>query len=335
MPDAAAQLAAILDSGDYPPELRAKALELIAQAGARDDQRRADEAARAETMRLERAKVWLNTPIIAAVAGLLTLGGTSMFSLIQTRDSATLANLNTRSLEERKFQFEMIKSALSDSKEPKLRATNLLFLIDSKILEGLDTDALKRWAEQDRETPAFASGPAVPRIGVERENRTPVPEAPTSDLTSKAREAGTLTWMQHAIAELGVTEIPGPDNNIRIMEYARFVELTWTDFSDEIPWSGLFVQYVLKKGGFDQFPKAPMLNQSWASWGDALDQPRFGALAVLTPTPGSSSSGYVGFVVGTDDNTLTLLGGNLRNAVAIGTFPKSRITALRKPPAKP
>jgi uncharacterized protein (TIGR02594 family) len=336
MSDVNAKLATILDSSGYPPELRTKALDLLAQSGVRDEQRRAEEVARAENARLERAKIWLNTPIIAAVAGLLTLGGTHMFTLVENKETATLANSNTRILEERKFQFEMIKSALSDSKEPKQRATNLLFLIDSKILDGLDTEALKRWArEQDGETPAFASGSAAPRIGIEREYRTFVPEALSADLTNKAREAGTLQWMQYAIAELGVTEVPGPDNNIRIMEYARFIELQWPDFTEDIDWSGLFVNYVLKKGGFDQFPGSPLLNRNWATWGVALDQPKIGALAVLSPAGGSAGTGHVGFVVGIEDNTLTILGGNQRDSVSVAKFAKSRLVALRMPPSRP
>jgi uncharacterized protein (TIGR02594 family) len=261
-----------------------------------------------------------------------------MFSLIENRDKDTRANSNTRFLEERKFQFEMIKQALSDSKDNKQRATSLLFLIDSKILEGLDTQALQKWAKDKQdELPAFASGPAPQRSGIEREYRIPVPEELSADLTNKAREAGTLQWMQYAIAELGVAEIPGPDNNIRIMDYARFVELQWPDFTEDIVWSGLFVNYVLKKGGFDQFPDSPLLNRNWANWGVALalDQPKIGALAVLSPTGGTASSGHVGFVVGIEDNTLTILGGNQRDSVSVAKYARSRLVALRLPPPRP
>jgi len=336
MPDINIQLGTILDSSSYPPELRARALELLTQIGTQDERRRAEDAVRAENVRLERTKIWLNTPIIAAVGGLLTLGATQVFSLVQSKETATLANTYTRSLEERKFQFQMIKSALSDSKEPKQRATNLLFLIDSKILDGLNTEALKRWAqEQEGETPAFESGSVPPRPGIEREYRTPVPQALIDDLNNKARDAGVTTWMQHAIAELGVTEIPGPDNNIRIMEYARLVELKWSDFNDDIDWSGLFVNYVLKRAGFDQFPQNPLLNRAWAEWGVALDQPKFGALAVFWRVSAQSGLGHVGFVVGIEDNSLTILGGNQRDAVSIIKLSKNQLLALRMPPTKP
>lgn len=332
MLDVNAHLAAIFDSNAYPPELRAKALDLLAQAGTQEERRRAEEVARAENLRLERTKLWLNTPIIAAVAGLLTLGATQILSIIQSKETAALANTYTRSLEERKFQFEMIKSALSDSKEPKQRATNLLFLIDSKILDGLDIAGLKKWAqEQDGQTPAFDSGSAPTRPGVEREFRTPVSQTLVAELSNKAQQAGTFDWMQHAIAELGVREIPGPDNNVRIMDYARFVELQLSGFNDELPWSGLFAHYVLKKAGFGNFPANPLQNRTWATWGQAIEQPKFGALAVFWRVSPESWQGHVGFVVGEEEGSLLVLGGNQQDGVSVAKFSKSRLLALRIP----
>src|SRR5262245_37812300 len=114
MADALNQLTAIVESSAYPSDVRAKALDLLAQSATQEERRRADDAARAENLRVERTKIWLNTPIIAAVGGLLTLGGTQLFSLIQSKETATIANTYARSLEERKFQFEMIKVAMSD-----------------------------------------------------------------------------------------------------------------------------------------------------------------------------------------------------------------------------
>jgi uncharacterized protein (TIGR02594 family) len=337
MSDVNVQFAAILESTAYPAELRAKALELLAQAGTQEERRRTEELARAETVRLERTKIWLNTPIIAAVTGLLTLGATHVFALIQSKETASLANTYTRSLEERKFQFEMIKAAMSDSKDAKQRAVNLLFLVDSKILDGLNTEALRKYAQdEDAATPAFDSGSnASSRPGVEREFRKTIPPELIEDLTNRARGSDSFSWMQHAIAELGVTEIAGPDNNTRIMEYARFVDLNWPGFTDEVPWSGLFVYYVLKKAGFSGFPSSPLLNRTWSEWGVALDQPKFGAMAVLTPTPGSGASGHVGFVIEVQEGFITLLGGDQQKSVSISRFPKSRIFTLRAPPTQP
>ena len=103
MADANPHVIAILNSEQYPAELRAKALELIAQTGLESERRRSEEDARRENLGLERTKLWLNTPFIAAFAGLLTLGATHVLSSIQSKETATLANTHVRSLEERKF----------------------------------------------------------------------------------------------------------------------------------------------------------------------------------------------------------------------------------------
>ncbi len=315
MADANPHVIAILNSEQYPAELRAKALELIAQTGLESERRRSEEDARRENLGLERTKLWLNTPFIAAFAGLLTLGATHVLSSIQSKETATLANTHVRSLEERKFQFEMIKSAFSDTKDPKQRATNLLMLIDSKILDGLDTNALKKWAENtEGPTPAFESGSATPRPGVEREYRTPASPAVTAELTDKARSTDTLRWMQHAIGELGVREIAGPDRNVRILDYARMSGLSWYTH-DETPWAGLFVGFVIKQAGFD-LPENPQLSHSWLSWGEAIPRPKFGALAVFSP-PSPGGSGHVGFIVSEEEEAawIGILGGNQSDAV--------------------
>jgi uncharacterized protein (TIGR02594 family) len=336
MTDVAARLAAMLESSAYPPELRAKALELLSQTESQDERRRAEETARAENLRLERTKIWLNTPIIAAVAGLLTLGATQVLTMIQNKEAATLANAYTQKLEERKFQFEMIKAALNTETDPKRRAINLLFLVDSNILDGLNTGALKKYAQdQGDKTPAFISGSGAARPGIEREYRTPVPREQVADLTAKATAAGSLGWMQHAIAELGVMRIPGPDNNSRIMEYARFVGLndTW-HFDEDTPWQGLFVNFVLKKAGYDRFPTNPLAARAWKEWGVELDKPKFGALALFWRISPRDFPAIVGFVVADDEDTISLLGGNQDNAVSIIKVPKGQLLALRLPATK-
>jgi uncharacterized protein (TIGR02594 family) len=337
MTDVTARLAAMLESSAYPPELRAKALELLAQTDSQDERRRAEETARAENLRLERTKIWLNTPIIAAIAGLLTLGATQVLTMMQNKEAATLANTYTQKLEERKFQFEMIKAALNTETDPKRRAINLLFLVDSNILDGLNTGALKKYAQDSGDkTPAFISGSGPARPGIERENRTQVPRELIADLTARAANARTLNWMQHAIAELGVTRIPGPDNNSRIMEYARFVGLqaTWNNFDEDVPWQGLFVNFVLKKAGYDQFPSSPLAARAWKEWGVELDKPKFGALAVFWRISPASPTGLVGFVVEEDESSISILSGNQNDAVGIAKVPRSQLLGLRMPPTK-
>ena len=181
-----------------------------------------------------------------------------------------------------------------------------------------------------------ATNPRIPELssrqGLERELRSPPSAALVADLVSKGRELGTLQWMQYAIDELGVTAISGTDNNSRIMEYARFVRLDGTVTSDETPWAGLFVNFVLQKAGFDKFPTNPLLNRSWANWGEPATEPAYGTLAVFWRVSPQSGLGHVGFIVGIEGDNLSILGGAQNGAVSIASFPKQQLVALRRPP---
>lgn len=147
-----------------------------------------------------------------------------------------------------------------------------------------------------------------------------------------------MRWMEIAWADVGVEEVSGPKANPRIIEYFRGVgrpEIT----SDEIAWCAAAVGYYLLKAGIsiDQIPKEKrLLARSYAVIGTPLENPRNGAIAVLSR--GSNPAyGHVGFVVGWTKDTIALLGGNQSNKVCVQHFARSRIVALRwpEPPASP
>ena len=50
-----------------------------------------------------------------------------------------------------------------------------------------------------------------------------------------------------AVPELGQKEIPGPEHNKRILDYATD-EFEWIN-DDETPWCSVFVNWVAKKAG--------------------------------------------------------------------------------------
>ena len=65
-------------------------------------------------------------------------------------------------------------------------------------------------------------------------------------------------------------------------------------------------------------------------WGAPLDEPRLGAVAVLTR--GSDPfAGHVGFFVGAADDRVFLLGGNQGDAVAVEAFDAGRVLGYRWP----
>ena len=74
--------------------------------------------------------------------------------------------------------------------------------------------------------------------------------------------------------------------------------------------------------------------RSYLRWGAALDEGRFGAVAVLS-RGSDPAAGHVGFLLGETDAHFVLLGGNQGDAVGVAAFPKTRLLGFRWPQAQP
>lgn len=136
-------------------------------------------------------------------------------------------------------------------------------------------------------------------------------------------------WIIIAEGELGVKEIPGKENNPRIVEYHSTCTLKAGD--DETSWCSAFVNWVFYKLGMGRTKSAAA--RSWLDWGITIDQPEYGCVAIFT-RGNSPIYGHVGFYVGDDPNNkdkILVLGGNQGDEVCIKSFPKSMLLGYRKP----
>lgn len=134
-------------------------------------------------------------------------------------------------------------------------------------------------------------------------------------------------WIEIAEKELGVSEVPGPESNPRIIEYNKATTLNAT--SDEIPWCASFVGWCLQEAGMKSSRSAAA--RSYQSYGEELKAPEFGCIVVLK-RGNSPSSGHVGFYVGEGNDHIKLLGGNQGDKVSIVNFDKSKVVSYRWPP---
>jgi V8-like Glu-specific endopeptidase len=169
----------ILSNTEIPESIRAKIAEQILGA----DDRKAQTALEVERLASERTKFLWNTPIVAALAGLLTLSATFVFDQLiakgETVNTITLeqvrtaleqsearlkqelelaASENLAKLEakakEREFQYEIVRSELTNSEKSNAeRAAVLLFLVRAGVLSTLNEDELREMAEQQIERP--------------------------------------------------------------------------------------------------------------------------------------------------------------------------------------
>jgi uncharacterized protein (TIGR02594 family) len=97
-------------------------------------------------------------------------------------------------------------------------------------------------------------------------------------------------WIKIARAQLGQREIAGRTHNPRIMEYiytctniletANQRTYVAREGEEGVDWCSCFVNWCLKQAGIDGTNHA--LASSWMSWGEKLDRPRAGAVALFS-----------------------------------------------------
>ena len=142
-----------------------------------------------------------------------------------------------------------------------------------------------------------------------------------------AAASGKPDWLLLAEAALGTREVPGSGSNPVIEEYYRdsgHPEIR----DDDVPWCAAFVGACLKRAGVQG--TGSLMARSYLAWGIGLDEPRLGAIAVLSR--GSDPAlGHVGFWIGARDAHVLLLGGNQADSVSVASFPASRVMGYRWP----
>ncbi|ECF1703339.1 TIGR02594 family protein [Salmonella enterica subsp. enterica] len=132
-------------------------------------------------------------------------------------------------------------------------------------------------------------------------------------------------WIVEARKNLDVKEIKGARHAPEILQYWKDIQRGGIK-DDETPWCAAFVGAMLERSGIQssRFESA----KSYLDWGNPLQEPAYGCIAVLT----RSGGGHVGFVVGRNAaGDLMILGGNQADAVNIKAFPRSRVSGYRWP----
>lgn len=128
---------------------------------------------------------------------------------------------------------------------------------------------------------------------------------PAHDLQLVAQNDVVPLWYNIALGELsrGVTEIRGPSNNSRIVEYYRTTTLGEKHAKlDETPWCSSFVNWCLTNSSVEGTDSAAA--NSRLSWGMEISQPVIGAVTVYIFDDG----GHVGFHAYSYSNGDVILG---------------------------
>lgn len=156
-------------------------------------------------------------------------------------------------------------------------------------------------------------------------------QLPSSDACIAEHADFAARWLCIAEGELalGVAEIAGAEANPRILDYARFVETKFED--DDIPWTSLFVAWVIAQSGVpeSELPERLLQARSWLDFGDPVGEPRPGALAVFWRDSPEGMLGHVGFYVGESEGRIQVIGGNVSNAVRMHEVDRERLLGYR------
>jgi uncharacterized protein (TIGR02594 family) len=136
-------------------------------------------------------------------------------------------------------------------------------------------------------------------------------------------------WLDFAWADLGVAEIAGSRENTWVVRYYADVGHPGVS-NDEVAWCAAFLGACLERA--DIGSTRSLMARSYLDWGQPADEPRYGAIAVLSR--GSDPTlGHVGFLIGETPADIILLGGNQNDSVSVQAFPRSRLLGLRWPVA--
>jgi len=94
-------------------------------------------------------------------------------------------------------------------------------------------------------------------------------------------------------------------------------------------WCAAFVNATLQQSG--QTGTGKLNARSYMDWGQAVDQPQRGDVAVFSRGDPSGWQGHVGFFDGYDDNgRIRVLGGNQGDAVSVASYDPASLLGFRR-----
>ena len=107
--------------------------------------------------KLEQKNIWFTSPLLIGITS-------AVFGLMGTAFGAAFQGFSNFQLERQKFEFELIRKALETEDElignhtgRTEAAKKLRFLVDSGIIQSLDSDSIRKLADNPDEFPNFSS----------------------------------------------------------------------------------------------------------------------------------------------------------------------------------
>ena len=128
---------------------------------------------------------------------------------------------------------------------------------------------------------------------------------------------------------IGLTEIPGEQNNPQILTFFQDIGDNWVQ-TDETAWCSAMINWVALKCGCERSYKLDA--RSWLEIGQDIKIPELGDLVIFWREDPKSWKGHVGLYAGQTKKSIFCLGGNQNNQVNIKTYPKYRLLKFKRLP---
>jgi uncharacterized protein (TIGR02594 family) len=134
------------------------------------------------------------------------------------------------------------------------------------------------------------------------------------------------TFLEHAISQIGTTEISGNKHNDIILGYAKEAGYDWVN-DDETPWCSIFVAAMATRAGLRIPQSINAMARSWLKAGVAIQEPIPGDVVVFYRGDVASIYGHVGIFMGFNKSSTKIytLGGNQANSVNISAYSASKV----------
>ena len=138
-------------------------------------------------------------------------------------------------------------------------------------------------------------------------------------------------WLDEAISDLGLKELPGPQANERIVQ--MYEDAGHPEVKDDaVAWCSAAMNSWIKRAGL--VGTGNLTARSWMKWGKPVDHKKKmpPGTVVVFPRGTSTWPGHVALVYADDGgSTVKVIGGNQGDAVTVATYKRSSVIAARWP----
>lgn len=196
----------------------------------------------------------------------------------------------------------------------------------SSLFRPQESQTVARTAQPSAATPPQGQPPIA---GIQATSQTqPSPSAPrtASQTAGVPEQVGQKSPMEVASTLLGKGEVP--DRSV-IQEYLKNGGVNLDPATTA--WCAAYVNSSLAQSGYKG--TGSNLARSFLNYGEAVDQPQRGDIAVFSRT-NNPNLGHVGFYDSVNpDGSIRILAGNQGDAVSYGNMPSDRLLGYRRPVA--